>query len=70
MSRKHRKNQQQSESGRENPGVEGRLQRQMASDHEDERDERRRGISMDGPNLPDPTEASNRTQDEGKVYDL
>lgn len=25
---------------------------------------------MDGPHLSDPTEASNRSQDEGKVYDL
>lgn len=60
---KHRKNEKDMDMR------DPRMDKHMKQKHDSPVDRQAEG-SMDGPHLIDPTEQSNRSMDEGKVYDL
>jgi hypothetical protein len=72
MSRKHSK-QKHGGGDRETSRETGDLQRRMQNDWDQDpgdKPQNDKPLFFDGPNLPDHSEASNKNQDEGKVYDL
>lgn len=64
MSHKHKKHRKD-----ENDMRDPRMNENMEQQQDMPTDRKAEG-TMDGPHLTDPTEASNRSMDEGKVYDL
>jgi hypothetical protein len=56
---------QEEKMDREDP----RMKKQMDTKKDVKGEDRQEG-SMDGPHIMDPGEVTNRSQDEGKIYDL